>query len=416
MGSNIYSLVPKDKLSGVLKTLHSFTGLSIDLIDGDGTLLQSYGDTTKYCALLKGDVFTSEQCFRIHYKAGRHAQKIGEAYIFTCHANLTHIAFPLISRSELLGSVIVGPFLMDKPEYTLVSSLTDNYDIPPIKLLELYDELGGLQIIEPSKVNNLKKLIDYLLTPLLPDEHALLLETQKKMYQQAKINETIQIYKEQKVAQSLQYFYDKETALLSKVKTGNIDQVKALLNDLMGYVLFSQGGNIDAVRIHSIELTTMLSRVAMDGGAKTDIVYRLNSNFLRLMRSEQSLDELCSLLQDAAESFMSAMFHEKDKGNMYIRKALKYIADNYSEQLTLNIVADHVKLSPNYFSSLFHKIVGVSFREHLSMVRVEESKRLLLSTDYSITDIAIAMGFPDQSYYCKVFKNIVGVTPGKYRS
>ena len=49
-------------------------------------------------------------------------------------------------------------------------------------------------------------------------------------------------------------------------------------------------------------------------------------------------------------------------------------------------------------------------------VRVEESKHLLLSTDYSITDIAVAMGFPDQSYYCKVFKNIVGVTPGKFRS
>lgn len=47
---------------------------------------------------------------------------------------------------------------------------------------------------------------------------------------------------------------------------------------------------------------------------------------------------------------------------------------------------------------------------------MEESKRLLLQKDYSLVDIALAMGFPDQSYYCKVFKRIVGVTPGKYRA
>jgi len=49
-------------------------------------------------------------------------------------------------------------------------------------------------------------------------------------------------------------------------------------------------------------------------------------------------------------------------------------------------------------------------------VRIEESKHLLLSTDYSLADIAVAMGFPDQSYYCKVFKKAVGLTPGKFRA
>ena len=416
MSSKIYSLISKGRITGILNTLHSFTGLSIDLIDADGTLLESYGDTNSYCALLKNDLFSESDCARIHFKAGRHAQKIGEAYIFTCHANLTHIAFPLISHNELLGSIIIGPFLMDKPDNTLITSLKDINSLPTAKILDLYDELSGLQIIEPQRVNHLKKLVDHLLAPLMPDEHALLLETQKKMYQQAKINETIQIYKEQSLPHSLQFFYEKEAVLLEKVRTGNIPEVKALLNDMIGYVLFSHGGSIDAVRIHSIELTTLLSRVALDGGAKTDIVYRLNGSFIKLITSEQSLDELCNLLQDAAESFMNAMFNETDKGNMYIRTALKYIMNHYGHSITLNDVAEEVGLSPNYFSTIFHKIVGMNFREYLNRVRVEESKRLLLSTDYPITDIAIAMGFPDQSYYCKVFKSIVGVTPGKYRS
>ena len=40
----------------------------------------------------------------------------------------------------------------------------------------------------------------------------------------------------------------------------------------------------------------------------------------------------------------------------------------------------------------------------------------MLSTDYSLTDIAVAVGFADQSYFCKIFRQIVGITPGRFRS
>ena len=109
------------------------------------------------------------------------------------------------------------------------------------------------------------------------------------------------------------------------------------------------------------------------------------------------------------------MFNEKDKGNPHIRKALRYMSDHYAEHLDLAEVAQYVKISPSYLSALFPKVVGISFREQLCRIRVEESKQLLLSKQYSLADIAVSVGFPDQSYYCKVFKRIVGVTPGKYQ-
>lgn len=128
------------------------------------------------------------------------------------------------------------------------------------------------------------------------------------------------------------------------------------------------------------------------------------------------MDELCYLLQDMVESFMDAMFSAKDKGNVYVRKALQYIALNYETDLTLTKVAEYLGVSPNYFSTLFHKTVGESFREHLCRVRIEESKRLLLSTDIPLNQISLAIGFSDQSYYCKVFKRITGLSPGEYRA
>ncbi len=416
MDRGIFAFIPEDRLRDVLDTLHQFVDLPIQLIDGDGNPLMEFGQRTGYCARIEECVFVQDECAALRRRAGRQAMKLGEAYIFTCHANLNQIAFPLIHREELLGTVLVGPFLMDAPDSTLVSDLAEAHHIPPGVCLELYDELSQLQVILPARVRVLGRMLDHLLKPLLPAELAALRQSQGKLYQQSRINETIQMYKAQEISSTQRFVYEKENALLAKVRTGSIQDAKALLNDLLGYVFFTEGGNVEAVRMRAIELTTLLSRVAMDGGARADSIYDLNGKFLSLLSRGGSIDDLCFLLQDVVESFMSAMFNQIDKGNPHIRRALGYMSEHYSEPITLEGVSSQVGLSPSYFSQLFHQTVGVSFREHLCRIRVEESRQLLANTRYSLTDIALAVGFADQSYFCKVFKKITGMTPGKFRN
>lgn len=416
MPAGIFTLISEKRIERILSTLHELMGLPIHMIDENGGELLSFGFPTPYCTMVNQTVFPRHVCTKLCTDAGERARVIGGAYVFSCPANLNLITFPLINRARLLGSVILGPFLMDTPDSTLVSGLADTYRLSPKNVLELYDELPALPIVPPGKVKHLQELTEYLLAPLLPAERVLLLKSQEKLYQQSRINETIQLYKEQKSSPSQQFFYEKESELLIKVRTGDIRQAKALLNELIGHVLFSEGGKVESVRTHAIELTTLLSRVAIDGGAGTAAIYELNDKFATLMGQEQSLDELCYLLQDMVESFMDAMFGGRDKGNAYVRAALQYIASNYGTELTLEGVAKQVNVSPNYFSALFRRTVGCTFREHLCRVRVEESKRLLLSTQYSLKEIAVAVGFSDQSYFSKVFKQHTGLSPGQYRS
>lgn len=416
MPAGIFAKISEERITEILDNLHLFLSLPIHLIDDQGNNIMSFGESPNYCNLLKGNLFPEETCFAVNPEVGLRAKKLGEPYIFSCHANLNHIAFPLIDGPELLGSIIVGPFLMDSPDSTLISDLAEKYRLSPILSLELYDELSDLQIISPPRVNQLSKLIGHLLSPLLQAEQAFMKKTQEKLYQQSKINEAIQMYKEQGRRPTQNFFYTKESELLTKVRAGNLKESKALLNELIGHVLFSEGSKLETIRVRAVELTTLLSRVAIDGGASADSVYTLNSQFIALMSREQDLDELCYLLQDVVESFVAATFHQHDQGESHIRKALQYIALNYPSHITLKDVAEQVDLSANHFSSLFTKIVGMHFRDYLCHVRVEECKRLLQSTDYSLAEIATATGFPDQSYFSKVFKKVVGVSPGKYRS
>ena len=233
---SLYSLVEESKIKEMLTAFASCVGLPVQLIDEHGNILLSFGETAKYCSVFKENVPRDkrESCSQLHANASKKAITIGETYIFSCHANLNHIAYPLINRGELLGSVILGPFLMDRPDSTLVSEIAERYLLDPVLSLELYDDLGSVCVLQPPRVNCLRRLLDQLLSSLMPGERAVLIQTQQKMYQQAKINETIQRYKEQNASVDLDFLYEKEKELIAKVRTGSLQEGKALLNDVIG--------------------------------------------------------------------------------------------------------------------------------------------------------------------------------------
>lgn len=213
----------------------------------------------------------------------------------------------------------------------------------------------------------------------------------------------------------LALFRAREPALLRQIRSGDEKAAVGILNELMGCVLFDGDGSREAVRLGAMELTVLLSRLAAEAGADADGADAESRRLLsRMLRSRDPV-ALCGLLREVAEAFMDTVFRKKS--NAYIRSALRYIGDHYAQHLTLDQVAGHVHLNSCYFSSLFREVMGISFREYLCRVRVEESKRLLLDGRMStLTDIAVAVGFPDQSYFCKIFKRMVGMTPGRYRS
>ncbi|MDO4385287.1 MAG: helix-turn-helix domain-containing protein [Clostridia bacterium] len=416
MPASLFSFIPEERMLDILECLHQLTRLSILLMDADGGVLHRFGETNGCCTLLRSRVFTGDECPSLYRQAGARARELGEAYIFTCHANFNHIAFPMLHEGALLAIILIGPFLMDRPDSTLVSGLAESRGLSATLSLEIYDELTSLPVLETARVNHLSKLVGHLLSPLLPAERVVLLANQEKLYQQSRINETIQMYKGLETLPAQDFLFEKENALLQKVRTGNVPEAKAVLNDLLGYVFFSEGGRLDTIRARAIGLTALLTRVAMEGGAKRDSVYSLNRDFLPRLNDTDNMEGLCYLMQHVVESFMEAMFDPLDKGNPYVRKALSLISERYGQPLTLETVARETGLSPNYFSALFHQTTGASFREHLNRVRIEESRRLLLNTDYSLADIAVAVGFTDQSYFCKVFRSLVGLSPGRFRS
>ena len=97
-----------------------------------------------------------------------------------------------------------------------------------------------------------------------------------------------------------------------------------------------------------------------------------------------------------------------------IEAAVKYIKENLTEDLTLEKVAQQAALSPIHFHNSFKAAVGKTLREYVEEQRIKRAIHLLMSTEYSLTEIAFACGCSSQSYFSYVFKRRMHKTPREY--
>jgi AraC-like DNA-binding protein len=105
---------------------------------------------------------------------------------------------------------------------------------------------------------------------------------------------------------------------------------------------------------------------------------------------------------------------EKDEPTNMAR-ARQFIEDHQTEPLSLGRIAHVANVSRHYFCKMFKKATGVNFIDHLSRVRVEKSKTLLLNPNSRISEVAFACGFQSMTNFNREFKRIVGRSPTKFR-
>lgn len=98
-----------------------------------------------------------------------------------------------------------------------------------------------------------------------------------------------------------------------------------------------------------------------------------------------------------------------------IRTAKNYIDENYDKKISLEDVARHAYISPNYLSSLFKKEMGINFIEYVTEIRLREAKKLLEDMKYSVVEVAQMVGYKDVGHFCNVFLKKYGVSPTAYR-
>lgn len=99
----------------------------------------------------------------------------------------------------------------------------------------------------------------------------------------------------------------------------------------------------------------------------------------------------------------------------WLSQAFDYVHAHFTEAIRLNDVAKSIGVHPVHLARTFRQSYGLTLGEQVRALRIEFACTLLSTSDTSLTEIAFASGFADQSHFSRAFKQYVGITPSQYR-
>lgn len=161
---------------------------------------------------------------------------------------------------------------------------------------------------------------------------------------------------------------------------------------------------------------------------------RLKLQSMHAIRPGETTDTLLNELGEAADSFeqLKAWLIEylqsqirltgagsgpgkREAMHPEVLKACQYVAMHLDKRISLDEIAEHLYLNPSYFSRLFKKETGENFIEYVTRMKMEKAKELLHHAGLSIGSISDTLGYEHPSYFIKIFKTLMGMTPAEYR-
>lgn len=391
--------------------------------DVDCILINKYGTTVysttgslhccEFCSSISSGIAIFPGCKYVHLYGAYQAERFGGSYIFFCQTGLVHFASPIIINGFMEGALLGGPVLIVDHEEFFEYDIKQNLRYEDQREERIKSELRKVSYISTEKLNAYAETLKIFTSSLSDSSIKEYLNKWEKQDIQNEISSSIHLEKKKTDSK---YPLDKEKQLIKSIKLGDKTTAQKFLNEIFGYVYFSSGSNFEEIKARSLELIVLLSRAAVEAGAEEELIFGMNFEYMKQISLFDNIENLTQWFSNIMHRFTDQVFNLRDiKHADTIFKSLAYIKENYMKKISLDEVARNVYLSPSYFSKIFKQEMKCNFNTYINLFRIESSKELLKDPKVELVDVATIIGFEDQSYFSKVFKKIVGISPGKYR-
>jgi len=177
----------------------------------------------------------------------------------------------------------------------------------------------------------------------------------------------------------------------------NLERIVAERNEVMTEQFGLQGDYIKLPKMNYDKIYAL-----------SNIISYLVNTFIKEILVKKSIQE--PSYEDNSDN------HENSRAKKLIMPALQYIEENYKKEINLDILSDLCQISGSYLSRLFKKAVGCNYAFYVNAVRISHAKVQLITTNLSISALALDLGYDDAGYFIKVFKKHEGITPNEYRN
>lgn len=410
----------KNYLLDVLTSFSKATGLYIEAVNNKG---ESYFkpndmDRSEFCKFVRSHGKCNEKCKESYRVASLEAGKWEEPYFFRCHAGIVIWAVPIIVRGVSVGSIICGQVLMWEPDEFFFQELKEfNSYIEEFEILK--EKAMDLEIISPNRIQAVADTLFIVVNYLVKRDICILENKDASRLLMQKIRQELEDRKKSDFHEKDDYnsYLKKERKLLSYIRLGDRMKIKNTILNLLGDIYVKAGGDKNIIKLRTIELASLISRAAVDGGLDGEIAMTMMEDFNKEICKVNNIECFFYEIYDIARDFLDKIFILGDKKHIsLLKKARNFIMENYSKSIKIEDVAQYLFISKSHLSRLFRKELDCTVNDYITRVRVEKAVELMKKRELSIKDISNNVGFKSQSYFTKVFKKHIDVNPVVYRN
>lgn len=412
------------ELENLFKHFSNLTGVDVSLhdIEGNELLYNRLLPQKNICEYMKQNNKITVCNQNMAYSAKKSAE-LGEPYIFKCGCMIKCSA-PILLDEKLIGSLSCGPVLLwDADDLSLeeLENWAVGMEVSDGNLQEFLDNTKQLSCESmTSAAQMLSVMVDYMCR----EESKFLAQRLRISKQQKEISELLHDKKKnaaslkaiERKAKFRKFPIELERELIASVQVWNISNAKRILNDLLSEIFSFSSGNLDIIKAKLFELSAILIRAGVDGGAPLLEMSKIIVKYSNILSESVSFEELCHITTETMETIMKVIYDNRGKKptNQHLINAIEYIKLNYDKDVSLETVAKNIYVSNYYLSHLFRDELNMTFSDYVNKIRMDESLVLMKTTNMTIQKIAEEVGINDANYFTKIFKRYYGVTPTNY--
>lgn len=213
--------------------------------------------------------------------------------------------------------------------------------------------------------------------------------------------------------------YSIEKDIIKKVMNGDVD---GLIDGAKKIPSVSSGTLSSHLIRHQknffIKLETIVARASIEAGLDVDEIFSLEEMYIRKCESLEDIDRIKNLQYHMIIDFadrVNKMNQYNQNNSLLVSQISKYIQNHISESIKTSDIANYLNKSRGRITTEFKNQTGVNLSDFIRIKKIKEAEELLSRTNKSLVFISNYLGFSSQSHFCKVFKDIKGVTPDQYR-
>lgn len=415
--TELKEIVTPEHFSKIEQTFRGNYELGLEATDIEGTRIRNMcsGDCyPTFCKIVRESVTGARRCKQDRIRSLNIAIETGQPYITLCHAGIVSICVPIMDRDMPLGGLFFGKCLWEPYNEVIEEDILKRLNGLRLDRHKLLASAKELPLITGRRIHEASEFLYILLYQTTELDPRVAQWRRKVAEQQAEINEFIQESKKFGIDSS--YPYEHERELIGKVKIGDKTGAKEILNAMLGTIMISNPGDTNTLKARLVELLSVLSRAAAEGGVDINLLLEKNLNYINRALAIQNQEDLCAWISHALNDFIDSVYEAHDTGKItQIKPAIDFIEANYDQQISLADIAKASFLSVSRLAHLFKEQMGITLIDYLTNVRITHAKHLLIATDKSCTTICFEVGYNNQSYFTRTFKDIVGMTPRQFR-